>query len=289
MGAATTTTPIWGRNSVAMLAIAILSISMIRTSAGDVLDDVRVEASSELKSKAAPPQSSGDTISIEDFSDPTMKWRTMNDPVMGGQSKSSVAIGDGMAHFEGTCAIVPFLNAPGFITMTTGVHYPPGSSLLRNDNNNNGFGNSRNRSDEKSLFPDVSNCKGLSVTLRSTVDYHGYFVSFGTDRVPGGHHASGYKTSISLRNSEEFEDLRIPFSDFSSDWDDATGDTKVSCLENSKYCPSVATLKDMQTISFWGEGVEGTVALDVVAIGAYGCASSSSSDNDNDIGPSAIA
>jgi len=188
---------------------------------------------------------------------------------MGGKSTSSVSVGEGMASFEGTCAIVPFLRAPGFITMTTGTHIPPKM-----------FGHSNKSSSSSSntvSFPDVSNCQGLTVTLRSTVDYEGYYVSFGTDKVNGGHHASGYKTHLDLETSDTFGDVMLPFSDFSSKWDDATGKTKVTCQEDPKYCPSLDNLQDMKTISFWGEGVEGTVALNVKYIGAYGCASGGAS------------
>ncbi len=201
---------------------------------------------------ASTTQIVSDDIVIEDFENPTHEWRTMNDPVMGGRSKSSVSVDDGLAKFEGTCAIVPFLRAPGFITMVTG----------------NGYDSS-----DSAPFPDVSGCHGMALTLRSNVDYEGYYVSFGTDRVPGGRHAMGYKTPLNLEASNEFVDLQLPFSDFSSKWDEATGKTKVTCQQDHQFCPSLDNLKDMKTISFWGEGVEGTVSLDVKYIGAYGCAS----------------
>ena len=207
--------------------------------------------------------SDSDTISIEDFSNPIHEWRTMNDPVMGGQSTSSLSIGDGIATFEGTCAIVPFLKAPGFITMTTGDHPRPGGGS--------------SSSSSATIFPDVSNCQGLTINTRTTVDYKGYYVSFGTDKAPGSRYSMGYKTHLDLAASDNFGDIMIPFSDFSSKWDDATGETKITCKEDPKYCPSLDNLQDMKTISFWGEGVEGTVALDVKYIGAYGCASGGAS------------
>jgi len=194
----------------------------------------------------------GDDIVIEDFANPAREWSALNDPVMGGKSTSSVSLGDGMAKFEGTCAIVPFLRAPGFITMVTG---------------------DRRGSSDSAPFPDVSGCQGMALTLRSSVDYKGYYVSFGTDIAPGGRYAMGYKTPLDLDASEDFVDIQLPFSDFSSKWDDATGKTKVTCQEDHRFCPSLDNLQDMKTISFWGEGVEGNVALDVKYIGAYGCAS----------------
>ena len=65
-----------------------------------------------------------DEIIVEDFAQPggpINQWTTMNDPVMGGKSYSSVDIERGVAaKFTGYCAVVPSLNAPGFVTMSTG-------------------------------------------------------------------------------------------------------------------------------------------------------------------------
>ena len=173
---------------------------------------------------------------------------------MGGKSKSALRIDNGVAKFTGTCAIVPFLQAPGFITMVTGGFF----------------------SFHKEVFPDVSTCSGLSFSIKTNVEYTGYRVSFGKQRVPGGGHASGYKAPlIDVPNGDDFGDLMIPFSDFSSKWDEATGDIQVSCADDSQYCPSHAWLADMQTISFWGEGVEGKVDLDIRSISAVGCSEES--------------
>jgi len=205
-----------------------------------------------------------DFITIEDFSSPIYDWKTLNDPVMGGRSKSSLSIeDDGFAHFEATCAIVPFLRAPGFVTMTTGRYVPPGR---------------HSDASSQSGFPDVSTCQGLEITMRTDVNYDGFYVSFGTDRAPGGRYAMGYKSHFSLVPGEDFEELRLPFAEFSSKWDDATGKTLVECKDDPRYCPSLDNLRDMKTMSLWGEGVEGTFVLDVEHIGAYGCASEASGD-----------
>eukprot|EP00536_Pseudo-nitzschia_multiseries_P015361 jgi/Psemu1/327873/estExt_fgenesh1_pg.C_8680004 len=212
-----------------------------------------------------------DSITIEDFSDPVHEWRTMNDPVMGGKSKSSVTVHDGMASFEGTCAVVPFLHAPGFITMTTGEHHPPSRFGL-------GFGALAKDPHPSSAFPDVSGCEALAIRVRSrdATVYDGYYVSFGTDRVPGGHHAFGYKThfAVDAGNGSAFGDVVLPFSSFSSHWDEATGETTVTCAEDPSVCPTPETLRDMKTMSFWAEGVEGDIALDVERVSAIGCNSS---------------
>mmetsp|Transcript_6518 Transcript_6518/g.15493 ORF Transcript_6518/g.15493 Transcript_6518/m.15493 type:complete len:563 (+) Transcript_6518:54-1742(+) len=262
---------VWGEGVEGEVDMEIQSISAYGCAAGksnteNNSDPVAVAASSS--------SSSSDAIVIEDFSNPTLDWRTMNDPVMGGQSVSSLSIEGGVASFDGTCAIVPFLHAPGFITMTTGMHKPP-----------NGFGRASSASSQASLFPDVSSCKGLSLVLRSRVDYEGYYVSFGNDRAPGGRYAMGYKRHLVVplgdsSNDTKFLELSLPFSDFSSHWDDATGKTTVTCHDDPSVCPSESTLRNMETISLWGEGVEGTVALDVRSIGAYGCASSHAGGDD---------
>jgi Complex I intermediate-associated protein 30 (CIA30) len=203
-----------------------------------------------------------DEIVIEDFSQqpPRNVWTTMNDPVMGGKSTSSVSIHDGVASFRGTCANVPFLHAPGFITLVTG-----------------GW-----KSHTKAVFPDVSSCTAFRVTLRTNVDYTGYYLSFGTVRVPGGGHASGYKVPLDLTkkggsDAAAFDTVVLPFTSFSSKWDEGTGKIQVKCIDDARYCPTVESLTNLETMSFWGEGVVGDVSLDIQSIRAVGCASSSSS------------
>ena len=61
----------------------------------------------------------GDEIMIEEFRHPTFHWNALTDPVMGGRSDWSVSIDNDVASFTGHMNIVPFLQAPGFITMET--------------------------------------------------------------------------------------------------------------------------------------------------------------------------
>ena len=64
----------------------------------------------------------------------------------------------------------------------------------------------------------------------------------------------------------------LPFSSFSSYWDEKTGKTVIECSEDDpEYCPTLASLRNIETISLWGEGVEGKVALDVRNLKAVGC------------------
>merc|ERR1712157_151236 len=212
-------------------------------------------------------------ILIEDFSDPNREWTPQNDPVMGGQSESTVQINDGMLDFQGQVNIVPSLGAPGFIKAQTGTEFSgpmggnfPGAKL---------FGMSSNGG--SGSWPDVSGCEGLTITGKSGNDYDGYYVSFGTERPPEGRFfARGYKAI--LEPSNEMTSMSIPFNQFSNLWDDATGEILTSCEENNRYCPNQATLQNMETMAFWGEGVEGAVDLQISKIEAYGCGDSDDSN-----------
>jgi hypothetical protein len=66
----------------------------------------------------------------------------------------------------------------------------------------------------------------------------------------------------------------LPFDSFSNYWDDATGDTIVTCHEDSTYCPTTKSLQNLERLTVWGEGVGGTVSLEIQSISAVGCASS---------------
>jgi hypothetical protein len=186
-------------------------------------------------------------ISIATFdgaSGTTRKWKEMDDPVMGGRSKGSFTV-DGESKvgvFNGTCAIVPSLNAPGFIKVVT-----------------NG------------ATPDVSKCKSLVLNVNSETDYKGFRISFSNAHYPGGKFfAFGYKSNFQAPVGK-FGDVVLPFNGFSNHWDDATGEPITKCADDSKACPTTSSLENMKTISIWGEGVEGDVNLQIKSIRASGC------------------
>ena len=183
-------------------------------------------------------------VLLESFANPVHKWSAMNDPVMGGKSYSSVSIDKNLGIFDGEVVDVPFLHAPGFITMR-------------------GNGN----------YPDVSSCESLQITARASEQYSGYRVSFGNRHVPGNRFARGYKADFSAPVLEEPEmgTIVVPFKNFTVRWDDATGNAVVTCEENEDFCPDVDTLRNMKTISIWGEGVAGKVHLEIETVKAIGC------------------
>ena len=192
-------------------------------------------------------------------------WQVMNDPVMGGQSHSSFAQEGGVGNFTGLCAIVPFLKAPGFckIGTTHGLLSPPG-------------------------FADASSFIGgsLYITAKSsTPSYKGFKVDFGAKNVtrprPGMHHGPpSFKADFTLPASaaSDFATVKIPFSDFSVDWSDYTGecDTKdptgeqhVCCSDaHPEVCPQAQHLATIQSIEVWAEGVEGEFGLEIKSIAA---------------------
>jgi hypothetical protein len=179
----------------------------------------------------------------------TLTWRETNDPVMGGQSVGTFKVQDGAGVFDGTCKIVPFLGAPGFIKANS----------------------------DKTTLPDVRGCSGLALTVKSTTAYEGFRFSFGTKRADcGKFFATGHKANFQPPQGD-FGRVEIPFSDFTDCWDDATGDAIKTCADDSKYCPDDATLSNMETMSVWAEGKEGDVHLEIQSVVATGCPESLSS------------
>ena len=151
----------------------------------------------------ASPSSSIPLVSFASGADPKLKhkWEALNDPVMGGQSTSRVAVENDVLNFTGKCAIVPSLQAPGFITAVAG------RGMLSFDK-----------------FVDVSSCTGLTVTAKDYAGgYKGYRISFGTAKPPGGKFfAQGFKANLHPTVGT-FGSVSIPFTDFTDFWDDATG------------------------------------------------------------------
>merc|ERR1719491_354207 len=162
------------------------------------------------------------------------------------------AEGGTVAYFAGEVKDVPYLGVPGFIkTQSTG----------------------------RKPYPDVSCCNSLKLTVKRLEDYDGYRVSFGTKRATTGFgFASGFKANFDAPLGE-YGDVIIPFDMFSVEWDEATGDQKITCADDSTVCPDRDTLQNMQTMALWGEGVLGAVNLSIKSISAVGCGVSSSSSS----------
>jgi len=169
-------------------------------------------------------------------------WKQQNDPVMGGASSGTWSQSADYGTMEGTCAIIPRLKVPGFIKATT-----------------------------SGTYADVSSCTGIELEVRSDVEYAGYRFNFGSDKSScGKFFARGYKADFTAPVGS-FGKVQIPFNTFTNCWDDGSGDAIVTCADDSSKCPTESRLQNLQTLSVWAEGFEGTVKLDLKSVGTYGC------------------
>jgi len=217
------------------------------------------------KKDAAVAQQQPVTLVTFDGSATDKKWQDMNDPVMGGKSKSSFAVADGAGKFSGKCAIVPFLKAPGFCKIATERSLFAPAKFA-----------------DASAFIDGS----LYLTVKSsTPTYKGFKVDFGAKnltRPPGSmsHGGASLKANFQLpaAAADAFVTVKIPFSSFSVDWSDYTGDcdTKdpngyqhVCCdAEHPGVCPQAHHLANIESFEVWAEGVEGDFELELQSIAA---------------------
>jgi len=116
----------------------------------------------------------------------------------------------------------------------------------------------------------------LTLTTRSAstpANYEGYRVSFGSDSAflqCGKFFARGFKADFTAGEGE-FKTVQVPFDMFTKCWDDSTGDAVKTCKDSPQFCPTESRLKDLQSLTFWAEGKEADVKLDIKNIGAYGC------------------
>lgn len=193
------------------------------------------------------------------------KFHDSNDPVMGGKSHSSFAVrdaGNGVVAgvFSGTCAIVPFLKAPGFCKITTV---------------------------DTESYPDVSAMFSGSLAMRvrsSTPSYKGFKVAFGAKgaKHPGGsgmhHGAPSFKADFSVSGTD-WEVVHVPFSSFSIDWSDFTGECSTKdpnggpqhhccTAEHPEVCVTAPLLKAITSLEVWAEGSAGDFNLEIDWIGA---------------------
>ena len=97
-------------------------------------------------------------------------------------------------------------------------------------------------------------------------------MSFGTVHLPEMQYSRGYHVDF-VASVGEFENVIVSFREFSSKWDPGTGDRVVTREEDSRYCSDKSTLRNMETLKIWGEGVAGMVHLRVKSISAIGCSS----------------
>merc|ERR1712216_147607 len=128
------------------------------------------------------------TLASFDGSATSFKWRDQNDPVMGGASTSSFEVRDGVGIFNGTCAIVGFLKAPGFAKIT---------------------------SEAPGMLSDVSAHINGSLQLlvrSSTPAYKGFRVAFATKGIPRTSMFGGmsFKAGFEVKGND-WQLVNVPF------------------------------------------------------------------------------
>merc|ERR1712194_149096 len=118
----------------------------------------------------------------------------------------------------------------------------------------------------------------LVMKIRSTTpEYTGFKVSFAASSpiatlacASGG--AAGalsrgcFKAPFQLSAGDDFQEVRIPLSDFSDKWSSATGELTTLCKDDADVCPSASRLKKVQRVSIWGEGALGKVHVEVDSV-----------------------
>jgi hypothetical protein len=189
----------------------------------------------------------------------TFEWQVKNDPVMGGGSQSSFVVTNQTGVFNGTCAIVKFLKAPGFASVHT-----LGSNTFNN----------------------AGSCVEGSMDLMvrsSTPTYKGFKIGWSSPNIPikpqYGHGGGSFKANFQLKDDTDWQLVQIPMSDFSDDWSPFTGDCDTKdptgkqhhCCgtgENAQYCPTATFLSTITELAIWAEGVKGDFHIEILYIGA---------------------
>jgi len=157
------------------------------------------------------------------------RWILTDDPVMGGLSNSTWTEQQDQLQgtWEGTVRIVPSLKAPGFCNLM---------SARQEWNDANGFTH-------------------LIIRAKSTINYKGFKVSFGADTL--NLQFKCFKADFEMESTGEWEEIYVPFKEFSNDWSSYTGEPITKCSDDVSVCPTDKNLKDIEQIGFWMEGVAG--------------------------------
>lgn len=132
-------------------------------------------------------------------------------------------------------------------------------------------------------FPDAYSMAGgaFVLELRSLTSYSTFHFSFasGTRICPqfsckgGGHPPFSrgcYKAKFAVPQGADFSKVRLPLSDFSDEWNPATGEADKTCAQDSSACVTAKQLAAIQTVQVWAEGADGKVHLDIRSISVEG-------------------
>jgi len=196
--------------------------------------------------------SPGALVTFDGAHDTSFTFKILNDPVMGGQSTGTWALGDGFGILDGEVVDVPSLSAPGFIKAAADGTFP-----------------------DISAFADGS----LVLTVRtSSPEYAGYRVSVVSGAVsPNFACAAGgslplsrgcFKDKFTVPAGDDFVEVKIPFKSFSDKWSSATGEHTAECADDASTCLTASKLSKIRRVEFWGEGANGKLHLEVKSVSA---------------------
>lgn len=175
----------------------------------------------------------------------TKKFEEVNDPVMGGKSTGTFSVKGGVGVFDGEVVDVPFLKAPGFIKAQSTI----------------------------TDYANIQSCKSITIKAKSSAKYDGFRLSFGTKRQSScSFFSSGFKAHFDAPVSTDFQEVKLPLSNFSDCNSDSTGEPTKTCAQDKNVCPDKDTLSNMRTVSIWAEGAKGKVHLEIESIFGSDCA-----------------
>lgn len=245
--------------------IAIISIGAGKKGASpaELFDFIAVPvpvpaaAAADLDSNSHSDSEAVQLVTFDGAKGTTFEFSVVNDPVMGGLSKSTFTVENKMAVFDGTVAIVPKLKAPGFCNAK--------SNLLKSWHLNH--------------FNDASAYTHLVLVVRTTTpDFKGYKISFAADTLNPQFYSYKANFDVPAGDGDEWQTVKIPFSSFSNDWSAYTGDCDTTdprgkvhhcCTkEHPEVCPTTKNLADISQIGFWTEGHAGDFHLEIQSVGA---------------------
>jgi hypothetical protein len=217
-------------------------------------DDCNYDVPHKLSVSAPTP-----LVTFDGAQGTTFDFKALNDPVMGGKSSGTWTVGSGAGILDGEVVDVPSLSAPGFIKAAADGTFPDASSA---------FGGN------------------LVLTVRSsTPEFAGFRVTFVSGATSAAFACSAggslpfsrgcFKAKFSVPAGSDFTQIRIPFTDFSDKWSSATGEATTTCAQSADVCPTASKLSKIKRVEFWGEGANGKLHLEVMAVGAEDAAGNS--------------
>ena len=169
-----------------------------------------------------------------------------NDPVMGGQSVSTLKnttthLGKQVGEWIGECRIVPSLGAPGF---TIAMTEDPTLGTAK--------------------FPNVAKEDGLTVTLRNVKGNVTQFkVAFCDTHIdPYRCQFGTYKANFTAKHSNGFTTVFLPWDAFTDKWSPSTGEP------TAHDPPNHYSLASISQVQLWVEGVAGDFHVEIEGIRA---------------------